>query len=724
MSGIRITLHSDMCLSTGQNQGTRVQTDICTDRYGIPFIPARRIKGCLREAAKELLELGLSGYTKDDIQGLFGDEKGRSGALYINDGLLPDIEEVYSTIEELAKKGTDIEKKAVHPGNISGMYTYRRFQMSMKGDDKGPGTLRTLNVLVHYDPLDKNKSRELEFIAYATLAGKKEYEELLKLCCKAVRHMGFGRNRGLGNVSLIYEAGTVDNNKEISFENLDADRLYSLEYRLTNVSPLVINGFDGAKSHIPAKNLIGALAGKYLKNHEKSAEFDSLFLDGTAIWSDLTPCVNGERSFPVPLMIASLKNDGGRLINRFAGGEDSGWRALKPKTVETGYMTIGNDGAILSDIPIKATAHRALNAGGEAFFMDHIDKGYVFSGRVIAPGRLVNTVARILCLGDLRFGKSRSAQYSCCRVTDIFSPKPYETEAFSVKNGEPVFVILKSDMLINSEDGPVAVLDKDIRKALAKELGLADSIPEDVMDLVSFKTIGGYQAMWRMQKPLVHAVAAGSVFCFKAAKDRYPKEIFVGRNRQEGFGLCGLFSGSEINGIRDIRSCEADRPSDAPINPGQYCKLFKNAVLARVYDEVISSNAKKVAEMFLLLRGKKIPKDIPEVGNKKRNGIPVHRLRLMAFEATDYADLRKSIDRIKKNDVDSSNAGRRYECHELLDEIYGKNRKSLSVSAMLGLKESEMENMQMDPEVQRLIEADWKRPLDIVMQSLHYSRRR
>ena len=48
---IKITLKSDLCAGSGYSYAGIIDSDICYSKNGIPYIPARRIKGCLREAA-------------------------------------------------------------------------------------------------------------------------------------------------------------------------------------------------------------------------------------------------------------------------------------------------------------------------------------------------------------------------------------------------------------------------------------------------------------------------------------------------------------------------------------------------------------------------------------------------------------------------------------------------------------------------------------------------
>ena len=63
---IFITLRSDLCASSGKGWSATIDNDVCFDEYGLPYIPARRIKGCLKAAAS-LLEMPA-----DAVNRLFG----------------------------------------------------------------------------------------------------------------------------------------------------------------------------------------------------------------------------------------------------------------------------------------------------------------------------------------------------------------------------------------------------------------------------------------------------------------------------------------------------------------------------------------------------------------------------------------------------------------------------------------------------------------------------
>ena len=108
-------------------------------------------------------------------------------------------------------------------------------------------------------------------------------------------------------------------------------------------------------------------------------------------------------------------------------------------------------------------------------------------------------------------------------------------------------------------------------------------------------------------------------------------------------------------------------------------------------------------------------------GNKKRRGVPEGRMRLLLAESSDYKDLRLKIDDIKESDSDSETIGRKWECHELLDKLFGDDHEQISVKIMLGKDNQKMLD-ELNEESKRRICSDWKKYLDIALHSLHYSK--
>ena len=69
---IHITLYSDLCSGNGYSYYGTIDSEAEHDDFGLPFIPARRLKGCLRECAELLRDSGLWEKSTDTLNYLFG----------------------------------------------------------------------------------------------------------------------------------------------------------------------------------------------------------------------------------------------------------------------------------------------------------------------------------------------------------------------------------------------------------------------------------------------------------------------------------------------------------------------------------------------------------------------------------------------------------------------------------------------------------------------------
>ena len=78
-------------------------------------------------------------------------------------------------------------------------------------------------------------------------------------------------------------------------------------------------------------------------------------------------------------------------------------------------------------------------------------------------------VYKLLGSGKISFGRSRSAQYSVCHIVKTRNPEPAKTEMISISPGEPVYVVLKSDMLLSGAQKIYSTEDQ-IREALSEKL--------------------------------------------------------------------------------------------------------------------------------------------------------------------------------------------------------------------------------------------------------------
>lgn len=183
---IKIELLSDLCTTSGETYNSLVDTDITYDEYGIPYIPAKRMKGCIREAALELVEFGI--IDKSMLHKVFGGGESDKSSFWLSNARVADYDMYVNDINNFG------HEEITRPQNVIKRFTYMRTQTSV---DKDTGvakenSLRTIRVA----------KKGLVFEAdCGELSGEFDIN-VFKEAVSLVKHMGMSRTRGLGLVNM------------------------------------------------------------------------------------------------------------------------------------------------------------------------------------------------------------------------------------------------------------------------------------------------------------------------------------------------------------------------------------------------------------------------------------------------------------------------------------------------------------------------------------------
>ena len=191
---IKITLESDTLTGSGEGFGAVIDNDIVFDHLGLPYIPAKRIKGCLRQSAEEvndMLELSKIG-ERFDIDSIFG-EPGceESAPVFFHNLHLTGYENFRSWLKYYLDQKE--WKQFLSPEIILDYFTTLRQQTAIDEEGKAlPHALRTSRIL------RKGNSffGEINFIS-----DDEHMIEALNLACRNLRYIGTRRNRGFGRVT-------------------------------------------------------------------------------------------------------------------------------------------------------------------------------------------------------------------------------------------------------------------------------------------------------------------------------------------------------------------------------------------------------------------------------------------------------------------------------------------------------------------------------------------
>lgn len=167
-----------------------IDAEVVHDEYGMPYFPARRLKGLLYESALEMAEISSEAwFTIAQLKALFGQgEDGESGFVLEN-LYLSEYEELRSGWKYLSEsyQGLFTHKDVLET------YTELRYQTKI---DKITGTA------------DEGSLHNMRLVDVGTtfVGNLKLYvddavnEKILELAVKNLRFVGAKRNRGCGNV--------------------------------------------------------------------------------------------------------------------------------------------------------------------------------------------------------------------------------------------------------------------------------------------------------------------------------------------------------------------------------------------------------------------------------------------------------------------------------------------------------------------------------------------
>ena len=211
---LKLELLSDALIGSGEGWGANIDSDMVFDEFGLPYIPARRIKGILRESALEVAEM----FKKSEINTvfcmyidtLFGKPgQDHPSPISFSNLYLADYQSNREWMDWIIKQHSNYFSREIVLNTFSSIR--QQTSISDEGTAK-ENSLRTLRVLkkdnlffgnVVFDPIDND---QLSLLVFSVLN---------------LRHLGTSRNRGLGSVKccLMDEKGPLDGEYLENLEN-------------------------------------------------------------------------------------------------------------------------------------------------------------------------------------------------------------------------------------------------------------------------------------------------------------------------------------------------------------------------------------------------------------------------------------------------------------------------------------------------------------------------
>ena len=250
---MKIELKSDLCAGIGKHYAAVLNLDTALDEYGLPYIPSRRLKGCMREVA-ELIKI-------PDLDNIFGvSGKSESGSLKISNAVIENYNETIKSLRE----------NNIFHSEVTDLFCYTRQETAIESetDTAKDQSLRFIRVVNRDYP---DSSDPLCF--YAPISFDDNDYKKINDICKALRNIGYHRNRGLGAVECsLIDYTDEDFSVDYPFED---DKEYELRYGVYLDGDMMLPASDSSHSldYIPGTSVLGALAARY-----KGESFEQLFV--------------------------------------------------------------------------------------------------------------------------------------------------------------------------------------------------------------------------------------------------------------------------------------------------------------------------------------------------------------------------------------------------------------------------------------------------------------
>lgn len=575
---IKITLLSDLCVSDGGVYNSMIDVDVCYDAWGFPYIPAKRLKGCLRECACEWNDWGGSIQT----EAIFGTEGSGKGDIRLSNAYLENYQEMR---QEIADAGSHM---IVHPQNILNQFTYLRTQTSVDTETgvAEDGSLRTMRVI------------KKGLIFYSEVSLDKTYKEDLERCCTIFTHLGMARTRGLGEVevSLVDKVSEVEQrapergkSQGISLEAGSIGLEYEIEFREPVILKSLNRGEANTADFIDGAKVLGLIA-QQSKKEGKDA-FLNLMRMGSLICSNAYLASDGMRLTEVPACYYEVKNEHSFFVDQsdlsysaeeirkdsdilqlsgmkhcYVGQKDGSLFKKSVEKEEHYHHRRPNDKGIGRAQEVEREIHGGIadTEGGNSHFyqMSAIRAGQTMRGYVISeywpreqgekscgtegnvlepsPEEQIKKVYKYLKeLDEVPMGYARNAEYGmvgfrlvgCLKEKDIIK-KEKKIKDFMVKLESPM-IVYGSQAAYTLEP---SVLEEEIRAVLFPD-GTRKIRP--YRSFLKYTTVGGYNVTWNMKKPVIDAFDKGSVLCYhldEGVSISQWERIFAGERNAEGFG--------------------------------------------------------------------------------------------------------------------------------------------------------------------------------------------
>lgn len=530
MARFTITTKSYTAVSSGEGAGI-IDSDILYDSLGFPFIPAKRLKGLLKESAIECLEI-LDIERTDLIDIIFGKES-LQGNIHFPNLFIENYSDFKREFELLLDKN-DKYKSLLNRQNILSYFTTIRQLTAI--DENGIAkehSLRTIRVIkpdiTFEGEIDVNNLGQQEQI-------------LLYLAVKNLRKLGQNRNTGFGMVAcnidinypsdfyeiikLLKEKNTPAKSSNIStatYQLKNLDDLASYNIKITTLSPVLLSDRTGdlnttdTRLYIPGTTIRGLFARKLMKqrglntdNAHNDELFKLCFIEDKISFGPAYPFFEHNVYLPFPQHLQSLKSNDENIYDIFNNEPEELTRT------NTGFAIINENKISTISISTRSYFHgsrdriKGKNEDGAIFYYDSIEPNNEFIATISGPKELLNLFFNVSKEWIGYIGRSKTSQYGKVKIEILENHN--EKNEFDFSNDNEIVLCAISPIILLNEYGEPDLSIENLKKYL-QQLNL--TYCDIVNSIVRIEKVNFFNHVWGTQSKTYLAIKEGSAFHLK-----------------------------------------------------------------------------------------------------------------------------------------------------------------------------------------------------------------
>lgn len=530
---IRIQLKSDLCTYSGEGYNATVDTDVVYDRYGIPYIPAKRLKGCIREAGMELVDFDI--IDEKVFKELFGTEGDAPSAFLLSDAYPENYDSMVHDLKAAPKRYTAQQ--------VLDLFTYTRYQtaVSLESGAADKTSLRSMRVV------KEGMVFETEISWRETLSNtEQEKKEALKKAVSVVKHIGCSRTRGLGlvDMSLVDKGG--DSEAKVDFEESEIAAKNRICYEIYLDSPVICKESTGnqavTQDYIAGSKVLGLLAGQLGKDgYQELMKGSELIVSNAYIMCGTNRTIPARKSW-------QKEKDQGYVENKMVVLDmicdpEVGDKLMTPAGIhyvdEMGTaLSVDTEISYHHQRPDDKSIGRANGKDKSTFYqLAAIQAGQRFGGYILADEEQAKKIVEaVRGMKNVRMGYGKNAEFG--KVTfRLTKTEPLKEQDEIIRDA---VVTLVSDLIMYNESGTPSTSISCLQEYLMEALEITE--PEELTiekTFLGFDTIGGYNTTWGRMKPILPSIAKGSVFVIHSKNGFYKGKLqncFLGERVSEGYG--------------------------------------------------------------------------------------------------------------------------------------------------------------------------------------------